>query len=71
VVISEGIQTILRREGFPNPFEALKGLTRTNTKLTSREIHDFIDQLNVSDMVKAELKLLTPFNYLGAKFVAE
>jgi adenylosuccinate lyase len=71
VVISEGIQTILRREGFPNPFEALKVLTRTNTKLTSREIHDFIDQLNVSDMVKAELKLLTPFNYLGAKFVAE
>jgi adenylosuccinate lyase len=68
VVISEGIQTILRREGYPDPFEAVKGLTRTNKKINMQVLHKFIDQLNVSEMVKTELKQLTPFNYLGVKY---
>jgi len=65
IVIAEGIQTILRRENYPNPYEALKGLTRTNTRVTSDIFEEFIDKLDVSDAVKAELKRLTPFNYIG------
>ena len=65
VVISEAIQTILRREGYPEPYEALKGLTRGNNRIDLMEIHRFIDQLLVSDLVKAELKQITPENYTG------
>ena len=64
-VISEAIQTILRREGYPNPYEALKELTRTNKTIHKEEFHRFIDGLNVSVEVKKELKELTPFNYTG------
>jgi adenylosuccinate lyase len=64
-VISEAIQTILRREGYPNPYEALKNLTRTNKTITRDELHDFIDGLKVTDNVKTELKAITPFNYTG------
>lgn len=65
VVISEGIQTILRRENFPNPYEALKQLTRTQKRITREELHAFIDTLGVSPSVKEELKALSPFNYTG------
>ncbi len=64
-VVSEAIQTILRREGYPKPYEALKGLTRTNEKVTSITIRDFIETLNVSEEVKAELRSISPFNYTG------
>ena len=64
-VVAEPIQTILRREGYPHPYEALKALTRTNEKMTERTIHDFVQTLNVSDGVKAELKAVTPHNYTG------
>jgi adenylosuccinate lyase len=64
-VISEAIQTILRREGYPNPYEALKDLTRTNKTITRDELHDFIDGLKVTDNVKTELKAITPLNYTG------
>ena len=64
-VVAEAIQTVLRREQFPNPYEALKGLTRKNEKITQKTIADFIDTLDVSDEVKAELKAFTPSNYLG------
>lgn len=64
-VVSEGIQTILRREGYPNPYEALKDLTRVNTFINASVMEDFIDTLNVSDNVKKELKSITPFNYTG------
>ena len=64
-VVAEGIQTILRREGYPKPYEALKALTRTNEGITAGSISDFIDQLQVSDAVKAELKAITPHNYTG------
>ena len=64
-VVAEGIQTILRREGYPKPYEALKELTRTNNGITENSIRDFIDTLNVSDAVKAELKAVTPHNYTG------
>jgi adenylosuccinate lyase len=64
-VVAEAIQTILRREGYPNPYEALKDLTRTNTVINKKAIHDFIATLNVSDEIKAELKQITPSNYLG------
>lgn len=64
-VVAEGIQTILRREGYPQPYEALKALTRTNQKITSDTIQTFIDELNVSDSVKKELKAITPFSYTG------
>ena len=64
-VVAEAIQTILRREKFPNPYEALKALTRTNTKVTKQTIHAFIDQLEVNEEVKKELKGITPFNYTG------
>jgi adenylosuccinate lyase len=64
-VVSEGIQTILRREGYPNPYEALKELTRTNKRITSEAIHDFIQGLNVSDQIKEELNNITPHSYTG------
>ncbi|MDM1372601.1 adenylosuccinate lyase [Myroides marinus] len=64
-VVAEAIQTILRREGYPNPYEALKDLTRTNTVINKTSIHSFIDTLNVSDVIKTELKQITPANYLG------
>jgi len=64
-VVAEGIQTILRREGYPNPYEALKALTRTNEKITSKSIEDFIDTLDVNDNIKCELKAITPHNYTG------
>lgn len=64
-VVAEGIQTILRREGYPNPYEALKALTRTNTHITKETIHAFIDTLEVSDAIKSELKQITPSNYTG------
>ena len=65
IVISEGIQTILRREGFANPYEMLKGLTRTNKPVTRDDLHDFIDRLDIPANVKNELKNLSPFNYTG------
>ncbi len=64
-VVAEAIQTILRREGYPNPYEALKGLTRVNERITHEAIHKFIDSLEVSEEIKAELKAITPHNYTG------
>ena len=64
-VVAEAIQTILRREGFPNPYEALKELTRTNEIINQASIHSFIDQLEIDSKIKAELKTITPFNYTG------
>ena len=64
-VVAEAIQTILRREAYPHPYEALKALTRTNTAMTEETIHEFIQGLNVSDAVKAELMEITPHNYTG------
>lgn len=64
-VVAEGIQTILRREGYPKPYEALKGLTRTNEQITEKSIAEFIDTLNISDEVKKELKAIKPENYTG------
>ena len=64
-VVAEAIQTILRREGFPNPYEALKELTRTNELINQASIHNFIDQLEIDSKIKAELKTITPFNYTG------
>lgn len=64
-VVAEAIQTILRREGYPNPYEALKGLTRTNEKINQKSIANFIDSLDVSSEIKAELKVITPANYTG------
>lgn len=65
IVVSEAIQTILRREGFPNPYEALKDLTRTNKPITRDQLHEFIDNLNISNNLKDELKKISPFNYTG------
>jgi len=62
-VAAEAIQTILRREGYPNPYEALKGLTRTNEAITQQSIANFIDTLEVSNEIKNELKAITPSNY--------
>ena len=64
-VVAEAIQTILRREGYPHPYEALKALTRTNAGITEQTIHDFIAKLDVADGVKAELMAITPHNYTG------
>jgi adenylosuccinate lyase len=64
-VVAEGIQTILRREGYPKPYEALKDLTRTNEKITAKTIAGFIDGLAVSESVKTELRAITPFSYTG------
>jgi adenylosuccinate lyase len=65
VVIAEGIQTVLRREGYPAPYEALKALTRTNEQVTEKSINEFIDSLNVSENLKRELKTITPYSYTG------
>lgn len=64
-VIAEAIQTILRREGYSNPYEALKQLTRTNTEINKHTIHNFIDSLEIEDEIKIELKQITPSNYTG------
>jgi adenylosuccinate lyase len=64
-VVSEGIQTVLRRERYPKPYEALKDLTRGRDKIERSDIWNFIDGLKVSDSVKNELKRITPFNYFG------
>ncbi|MGW8179659.1 MAG: adenylosuccinate lyase [bacterium] len=65
VVVAEALQTILRREGYPKPYEALMALTRTNEKITGEKIRGFIDSLDVSEAVKEEMKTVTPFNYTG------
>ena len=65
-VVAEAIQTILRRENYPNPYESLKKLTRLNSKITKETIGDFIDNLNVRDSIKKELKKINPSNYTGA-----
>ena len=64
-VVAEALQTILRREGFHKPYEALLELTRTNQKITKESIVSFIDNLDVSDSLKSELKAVTPFNFTG------
>ncbi|HEY0175841.1 MAG TPA: adenylosuccinate lyase [Pedobacter sp.] len=64
-VVAEAIQTVLRREAYPNPYEALKDLTRTNSKITAHTMADFIDGLQISEDLKQELKQITPFNYTG------
>jgi adenylosuccinate lyase len=64
-VVSEAIQTVLRKENYPNPYEALKALTRKNEKITKESIHTFIDGLNINEKLKASLKEITPFNYTG------
>ena len=64
-VVAEAIQTILRREAYPNPYEALKGLTRTNEKITQQSISNFIDTLETTEEIKTELKQITPSNYTG------
>jgi adenylosuccinate lyase len=68
-VVAEAIQTILRREGFEKPYEALKGLTRKNERITKQSVHAFIDELPVTDQLKAELKLISPENYVGVQLV--
>ena len=68
-VVAEAIQTILRREGYPKPYEALKGLTRKNEATTKESVHQFIDTLDVSDDIKKELKNITPHNYTGIQLV--
>ena len=67
VVAAEAIQTVLRREGYPKPYEALKELTRTNEKINGESISNFIDGLNVNDAIKTELKKITPFNFTGVE----
>lgn len=68
-VVAEAIQTVLRREGYPKPYEALRDLTRTNTVINKDSLHNFIDTLQVSDQVKTELKQISPFNYTGIQLV--
>jgi adenylosuccinate lyase len=68
-VVAEAIQTILRREGYPKPYEALKELTRTNEKMTQQKLADFIDTLTINEEVKIELKKITPHNYTGVKMI--
>ena len=65
IVVAEGIQTILRREGFPKPYEALKELTRNNQEINKKTFTDFIEKLPISDEIKKELKKISPFNYTG------
>ena len=65
-VVAEAIQTILRRENYPNPYEALKALTRGNESIDKKSIHKFIDALDVDTSIKKELKAITPHNYTGA-----
>jgi len=64
-IVSEGVQTILRREGYPKPYEALKSLTRTGEKIDAASMRSFIDSLNVSDSIKQELRQITPSTYIG------
>jgi adenylosuccinate lyase len=68
-VVAEAIQNILRREGYPKPYEALKALTRTNKKMNEQIIHNFIDQLEVSEKIKNELKAIRPENYTGLELI--
>ena len=68
-VVAEAIQTILRREGFPKPYEALKGLTRKNEAVTQNTVHAFIDTLEISLELKTELKAINPSNYTGIQLV--
>ena len=68
-VVAEAIQTVLRREGFPKPYEALKALTRKNEKITAQSIADFVEELDISPSVKIELKQITPQNYTGMQMV--
>ncbi|MCB9195560.1 MAG: adenylosuccinate lyase [Flavobacteriales bacterium] len=68
-VVAEAIQTVLRREGYPQPYEALKALTRTNEGITANSISNFIDGLNIPQEIKSELKLITPHNYTGVNLV--
>lgn len=68
-VVAEAIQTILRREGYPKPYEALKGLTRKNEAVTKETVHAFVDTLDINDDIKAELKEITPQNYTGIQLV--
>ncbi len=68
-VVAEAIQTVLRREGFPKPYEALKGLTRKNEAVTKETVHAFVDTLEISDELKRELKQITPHNYTGIQLV--
>jgi adenylosuccinate lyase len=63
--VAEAIQTILRREAYPNPYETLKALTRTGAAIDEKTIKDFIETLDVSDSVKEELRAITPWNYTG------
>lgn len=65
VVVAEALQTILRREGFPKPYETLLDFTRTNEKITGEALHRFIDNLNIDPAVREEMKAITPFNYTG------
>ena len=64
-VVAEAIQTILRREAYPNPYEALKELTRTNATINAQTISEFVETLAVSDAVKAEIRQVSPYNYTG------
>jgi adenylosuccinate lyase len=64
-VVAEGIQTILRREAYPEPYEALKALTRTNESITEKSIREFIDALDIDEQIKKELRTITPHNYTG------
>jgi adenylosuccinate lyase len=64
-VVAEAIQTILRREAYPNPYEALKALTRKNEKINQQSMHEFISELNISDAIKEELYAINPGNYTG------
>ena len=64
-VVAEAIQTILRREAYPHPYEALKALTRTNQAITETSIKEFIETLEVSEEIKKELRVITPHNYTG------
>jgi adenylosuccinate lyase len=70
-VVAEAIQTILRREGFEKPYEALKGLTRKNERVTKESVHAFIEELPISMALKDELKLISPSNYLGIQMVKD
>ncbi|MBO4740942.1 MAG: adenylosuccinate lyase, partial [Bacteroidales bacterium] len=66
-VVAEAIQTILRSIGYPNPYETLKQLTRTNTKVDAKTISDFVDTLNVDEAVKERIRNISPHNYVGLK----
>ncbi len=68
-VVAEAIQTVLRREGFPKPYEALKGLTRKNEAVTKESVHQFVDELPISDALKIELKAISPQNYTGIQLI--